>query len=222
MAGWGTPWGLPFPWGAPIGKFERQDCETAGCRVLMQHRGLSTENLIGLACIIGRLWGNVRDVAEEVRLSFDLDTAVGDQLDILGETVGLPRNGYDDTTYRKLINIQILLILRSTGSPENIISIIRTYLGVTANPVLIFTSGPKDFAVSASDMTEPDWEILIPFIRKALASEVRGTVAAAGVGGLVWDSLSAGPVIPDTGNWDSQSAGAPIADTGVWGFQIEI
>jgi hypothetical protein len=222
MANWGTAWGTLFPWGAPIGEFEQADCETAECRVLMQHRGLSTTNMIDLACVIGRAWGNVRDVYKDIREAFDLDTAVGEQLDIIGSTVGLMRDGYNDTDYRRLIRIQILLILQSTGTPENIVAIIRTYLGTTANPVFVYNTGAKAFGVSASDMTEPDWELLISFIRKALPSEVAGTVAAAGVGGLVFDSVHAGPAIPDTGNWGSVHAGAPIADTGVWGYQIVI
>ncbi len=223
MAVWGSKWGLGFPWGSgPSGPLELADCQTAQDRLLMQHRGLSTENLLKLACIVGRVWGNVRDEAVDVRNAFDLDTAVGDQLDKIGRLVNLPRNSLDDTDYRRFINIQIQLILQSTGSGPNIIAIIRTYLGPTGNPVVFINSPPYHFTISALDMTEADWDILIPFLRKALVAGVLGVAIGGGAGSIVWGSQTAGAPISPTGVWGSQSAGAPIAGTGEWGFQIII
>lgn len=223
MAVWGSPWGLGFPWGmGPVGEFELADCATAKKRLLMQHKGLSTENLLKLACIIGRLWGNVRDEFAAVRDAFDLDTAVGDQLDKIGSVVDLPRSSLDDTDYRKFLNIQIQLILNSTGTGENIIGIIRTYLGPTGNPVVYISAPPYHFSISALDMAEADWDILVPFLRKALIAGVLGVAIAGLPGSIVWGSQTAGAPISPTGVWGSQSAGAPIAGTGDWGFQIII
>lgn len=221
MATWGTKWGLLHPWGVgDSGPFEDEDCELAKCRLLMQHRGLSTENLQKLACIVGKLWGNVRDEFSDIENAFDLTIAVGDQLDKIGSVVGLPRNALDDTDYRKFINIQILLILNSTGSSENVIAIIRTFLGSTINPVVLINAPPYHFSVSAIDMTAADWDALAPYIRKALIGGVLGVVIAGLPGSIVWASQTAGPAISPTGVWGSQSPGAPIAGTGVFGYQI--
>lgn len=223
MAFWGSTWGGEFPWGdGPPGPFELQDCETAECRALMQFRGLSTRNMLDLLCIIGGQFGKLRDDLTDIRNAFDLDTAVGDQLEIIGNNLGLPRNGLDDTDYRRFIRIQILLILQSTGSGPNIIAIIRTYLGATANPVVFSNSPPYHFSISALDMTEADWDILVPFLRAALIGGVQGVVVSGGPSTPVWGSQSAGAPITGTGNWGSQTAGAPIAGTGLWGFQIII
>lgn len=40
---------------------------------------------------------------------FDLDLAVGQQLEFLGAWVGLSRNGFDDTTYRTFLKLKIAL-----------------------------------------------------------------------------------------------------------------
>ena len=223
MAFWGSSWGQQFPWGnGPAGPFELQDCQTAEDRALMQFRGLSTRNMLDLLCLVGGQFGKLRDDLTDIRDAFDLDTAVGDQLEIIGNNLGLPRNGLDDTDYRRFIRIQILLVLQSTGSGPNIIAIIRTYLGATANPVVFISSPPYHFAISAIDMVGVDWDLIVPFLRKALVGGVQGVAVAGVVGSITWGSQTAGPAIPSTGTWGSQTAGAPIAGTGLWGFQIVI
>lgn len=57
-----------------------------------------------------------------------IDTAIGDQLDLLGRVVNLPRDGADDETYRALIRVEILS-LRSQGRPEQLITLCRLTLG---------------------------------------------------------------------------------------------
>ena len=223
MAQWGTEWGLDNPWGgAAHGAFALEDCETAKCHLLMQHRGLSTENLLKLACIIGKLFGKVRDEAKDVENAFDLDDAVGDQLDKIGSTVGLPRNALTDTEYRKFLNIQILLILESTGTGENILSILRTFIGPSINPIVIVNSPPYGFSVSSLDITPADWDALVPIVRKALIAAVMGIVLAGLPGSLTYDSIHPGAPITGTGVYDSTHAGAPIAGAGVYGFSIII
>lgn len=53
----------------------------------------------------------VDDLPIEMQDSFDVDTAIGPQLDIIGEYVGLSRLylGQDDTEYRKVIYLKIIL-----------------------------------------------------------------------------------------------------------------
>ena len=62
-------------------------------------------------------WEKIRDIYNDFHTEFDLDTAVGVQLDILGKIVGLPRNARiefnDDEEYRFFLNLQIA---RNNGS----------------------------------------------------------------------------------------------------------
>lgn len=61
-------------------------------------------------------WEKVRDILAEFMTAFDLDTAVGAQLDIIGRIAGLPRNRIEfdlDDEYRFYIRMKIA---KNTGS----------------------------------------------------------------------------------------------------------
>lgn len=52
-----------------------------------------------------------------------IDTAIGDQLDVIGEWVGESRDGLGDTEYRRYIKARIR-INKSNGTPEELIQIL--------------------------------------------------------------------------------------------------
>lgn len=72
------------------------------------------------------------DAAWQISQAFFLDTAEGDQLDIIGRTVGEPRLDRSDSTFRQAIHTRIA-INKSDGSIEDLLNIT---LGVssTASP----------------------------------------------------------------------------------------
>lgn len=72
----------------------------------------------------------VEDANWAMHNAFDVDTAVGDQLDIIGRDVGELRNDRDDTDYRVAVKIRIL-INQSDGKLEQLIDIVTA-----ANPDL--------------------------------------------------------------------------------------
>ena len=58
--------------------------------------------------------------------AFNVDTAIGAQLDLIGKIVGLPRYGFDDDQYRILLNLRI--ITNNTGvSMKDIDDIMYNY-----------------------------------------------------------------------------------------------
>jgi hypothetical protein len=66
---------------------------------------------------------NIEDVLWATYNAFDLDTAVGDQLDKLGLLVGELRNDRDDTAYRVAIRVRIL-VNSSMGTLPELIDIL--------------------------------------------------------------------------------------------------
>lgn len=55
--------------------------------------------------------------------AFSLADAVGDQLDLLGSLLQVPREGWPDAVYRTRLRVEIL-ILASNGTPEDLLGII--------------------------------------------------------------------------------------------------
>lgn len=68
---------------------------------------------------------NIEDTLEKLRSERNLDTAIGVQLDGLGQILGLARNdGESDEDYRERLKFQIF-INRGTGTPEEVIAILK-------------------------------------------------------------------------------------------------
>lgn len=81
----------------------------------------------------------LEDVAFQLFTGFRLSTAQGAQLDAIGETVGVDRNGLEDSNYRIRIRTRILLN-QSSGTPEEIIAVVRRILSdLGAPPTLKYT-----------------------------------------------------------------------------------
>jgi hypothetical protein len=78
--------------------------------------------------------------ALQVRDAFDVDTAIGAQLTILGDLVGEPRMGRTDIPYRAYVKARIL-INTSKGLPADIYAIVRALIGNTPTVLLAREAG---------------------------------------------------------------------------------
>jgi len=113
--------------------------------------------------------------AQEVLVDRWIDTAVGIQLDGLGQIVGRARDGTGDVTYRKLIRAQIALNL-STGTVQDVVSVLEFFLpGVT---LILKQEYPAAFTVSALNDA-------LPTSSATIAAEAMGQARAAGVRALL-------------------------------------
>lgn len=219
MAHWGTPWGSGFFWGIEqVGA--DWACELVQQRLLHWHP--EAGNLRKWMCAFAETVGSDFDTLLEILGGFNVDYAVGAQLDVLGSIVGLPRSGIGDTRYRKLIKIQINLLLsagredaRWTGTVDNILTIAREFIGPTANAITLTNLPPKAFILSIPDVTDDvEMEILLSFVAKAIYAEVLGYVVVALGEGAVWASDAV--VVPDGWVWGSAAVEVPGAST--WGY----
>lgn len=219
MAHWGTPWGTMFFWGIEhVGA--DWACELAEQRVLHWHP--EAGNLRKWICAFAETVGEEYDTLLEILGGYDIEHAVGQQLDTLGSIVGLPRSGVGDTRYRTLLQVQILLLLAAarddanwTGTVNNILAIAREFVGETGNAITIVNLPPRAFILSIPDVTDTtELEVLLSFVSKAVYAEVLGYVAIAQGDGAVWASDSV--VVPDGWVWGSASVAVPGAST--WGY----
>ena len=163
--------------------------------------------------------------------AFDVETAVGAQLDLIGAVLDLPRSGFNDTRYRVFLKIQIDIYTAMnadrdgtqanwTGTHNGVLRIIRAFIGPTpGEDIIVNTITPYNFELtlplSVLPLSLEEYSLLFRFVRQAIYAAVLG-FTEIGFDALVWGSASG--VIPSASVWGSASAVIPGA--GVWGGVI--
>jgi len=74
-------------------------------RLMTQYKGKAT--IEGILTVYLQRWQELEDMAYDFFELLDIDTAVGAQLDLIGEIVGEERHTLDDDRYRKFIYLRI-------------------------------------------------------------------------------------------------------------------
>lgn len=89
-----------------------------------------SDNLLSLLDVFSKSIEEIEDVAQDLITKTSLTGSTGVQLDGIGEIVGVPRNGRNDTQYREVIRAKILLN-RSGGEVEAIIETLKIIADIT-------------------------------------------------------------------------------------------
>ncbi len=120
--------------------------------LLMQFKGKPLMEATVRALLAGVQ--DLEDATWQVLTERWLDTAIGEQLDLLGSIVGLGRRGWTDSTYRTLIRAQIL-VLRSSGTWPELFAILEA-LGVTLTLTTIVESYPAAITITLGEYLDGD------------------------------------------------------------------
>lgn len=119
---------------------------------------------------------DLEDAAYGVLLGFLIDTAVGTQLDTLGDIVAQPRDGVtDDDLYRRYVRAKVA-VLNSKGTYPDIIAVIELVLGEATTTITLQNSAAATVLVdlgTTTGTTAAVAEILIGFLRKTVSATVR-------------------------------------------------
>lgn len=149
--------------------------------------------------VIGAHIQDIEDVIQQLYLAFDVDTAVGDQLDKMGEIVGERRDDRTDDEYRPAIRTRILVNL-SNGKYEELIDIILSY-SPTATIVgrEVYPAGLHfDIVVGL----EESLVSLGRLLRQAKAAGVRLDAVQVDADTMIWNSTPG----PDPNGWGANWA----------------
>lgn len=115
---------------------------------------------------------DVEDVLEELRSQRNLDTAVGVQLDGLGQILGLKRNdGESDDDYRERLKFQIF-INQGTGTPEEVIAVLKFLTNATWVRYIEFYPAAYQMITNGTTFPDPPEE-LVTAIQKASPAGVQ-------------------------------------------------
>lgn len=140
-------------------------------RLASQYKGKErVEALISAFTDNGQL---IENVIQDFLEDRTVDTAVGDQLDIIGAIVGETRQGRGDDEYRLAI-LSRIAINTSEGTPEEIISFLQVFTG--ANDVYLYELFPGNVDVYVDvDLSSLFYSVdaVHSLIDKALSAGVR-------------------------------------------------
>jgi len=87
---------------------------------LLQQQFKDKEKFVAVINALADECEQIEQAIYEFLTEFSIDTAVGEQLDLLGRIVGLNRDGREDASYRTLLKIKIDINF-SAGTPEALI-----------------------------------------------------------------------------------------------------
>ena len=111
---------------------------------------------------------SVEQAMFEIRDGFWIATAVGAQLDVLGNVYGLSRDGMDDDTYRT--ELQYLAASWVNGSPEEIMAFLRFITG--ARDIAYLTDYPAGYALTTNDAA-----VTVPLLQSISPAGVQASLA---------------------------------------------
>ena len=126
-----------------------------------------------------------------------IDTAEGNQLDVLGRLVGQGRAGLDDDTYRRRIRARITAN-RSKGNIEEILRVTDLIVFDDAATYVLENQGAAAYVLRVEDIaiTLALAEILVGMLRDATSAGVRVIVEysslAPSAPWFQWDTVNAG------------------------------
>lgn len=156
-------------------------------------------------------------VAEQIRAAFDLDTGTGIHLDRIGQIVQLARvAGQSDDAYRLLLQVQVELILPSSGRPGSLQRIAELITG--AAPIGYSEFYPRTVRIRVLDDGTADIALLLSKLRQAVIGAVRVVVSAASSNALIMSYTPANPV--DGAGTLSYTPADPVADAGLVGYEF--
>lgn len=186
----------------------------ASDRILMFCRGPLFQGLVGVfAARTEALLASI----ESIRSSYSLSTAVGAQLDILGGILQRPRYGLDDATYRKVLQIQVELIIPSTATAVGILRIVEIF---TESDPVSYSEGDLCYQVGASfDTFDADSvTLLAQLLREATSAGYCSQLSAVDADGLLCDDANA--AVADPGFLDDADSAVAGAGTLAWDMSI--
>lgn len=84
---------------------------------------------------------------------FDIPTAYGKQLDQIGSILRLPREGWDDVTYRVYLRTQSLLVLPGRRGQANLLKVVRSLMDTDSGTIGYSEEVPKTYTLTVQSVT---------------------------------------------------------------------
>jgi hypothetical protein len=129
-------------------------------------------------------WQEIENVLFQVAAAFDVDTAVGEQLDFLGREVGERRANRADADYRAAVRAR-RLTNASDGKPEQLYAIILALLPSATASLTPFYPASLIAQINGS-LGGVTLDTVATLLRQAKLAGVRLDVEVVDAGSLIW------------------------------------
>ena len=160
----------------------------------------NNDNFRTLVLTFAQGFAEFLSVINNIENDFDILGAEGDQLDKLGAWLNVPRSGFDDDQYRINLKIQILIIKSNiqrdangllgnwNGTVNNVLAIIREFIGPGIDPIVLTQLPPYSFKVIIPGALTPiEIQTLFQFIKRTIYAGVLGyTIFLFGLVDNLW------------------------------------
>ncbi len=127
---------------------------------------------------------------------FDIDTAVGINLDQIGSIIEMPRDGRDDTAYRIVIRAQSQLILPERRTQRNLMKVVRTLLDTPAGNIAYSQASPKSFRLVVPSATLAQLISWVPILRRTRPATYSALLFWTTLGHLTFQDASGTIPVP--------------------------
>jgi hypothetical protein len=135
---------------------------------------MSENNITKLITALVGPGQSVEDALQQLYSERRVDTAIGEQLDVLGRLVGQPRNGMVDDDYRRMIRARIS-VNRSKGTIADAITVSDLVIDDDAITYEVDNQGVAAYVVRlmGAPVTDTVAALLIAMLRDTAAGGVR-------------------------------------------------
>lgn len=135
---------------------------------------MSDNNIKKLLTALGGSVQDLEDVLQTLLLGYGVDTAVGEQLNVLGRLVGQGRGGLDDASFRRLVRARISTN-RSKGTIADVIKVTTLIVSDPTATMVVDNWGTAGYVLRVEDAAVANVvaALLLPMLREATAGGVR-------------------------------------------------
>ena len=99
--------------------------------------------------VVGRVVNDIYEAIQDQSTSMTIDHATKDDLDLLGDWFGVPRDNLPDTRYRE----RIILKLQTEATPEGIINVVANMVGLPTTSITL-TDGTVDCVTTRTPVVD--------------------------------------------------------------------
>ncbi len=137
---------------------------------------------------------------------FNIDTAVGVNLDQIGTIVGIAREARTDVAYRIILRTQALLVLPERRTQARLMEIIRSLMDTDPGVIRYTQLPPKTYTLSIASATLSTLLSWVPILRRTRPASYVGVLNWVQTGHLSYSNGN-GSVPTVTESWTGYSNG---------------